>query len=215
MIFPVNVVNHINPAYSVIIADGGGVNGVTYGQLKNSLGQQVYLVESLYIYSPTFRQLIGTIKYSRYDVSGSQDITNIATTVDPYQDANAISLSLEKTATPIILNGNSYASFKLLPNTFLQIKFISKRITNSFGMNLFNFKSMEDITKTKFFENYGSSIADIIDTNKHIKENHISNSDGITTPAAPAAVTMNDNIPLAFVSLAVITSLLYVFSKNK
>ena len=78
MNFTANIVNNANPAVTVSVADASG--GVTYAQIKNSLGQQVYDVSQLYIYSTNLTQLIGVIKYQRYDVTGNQKIFSIATT---------------------------------------------------------------------------------------------------------------------------------------
>ena len=57
MLFNANIVNHSTPAVSVQVADS---SGVTYSQIKQSLGSQVYDVKGLYLYSENLNQLIGT-----------------------------------------------------------------------------------------------------------------------------------------------------------
>lgn len=173
MIFNVSIVSHTTPAVSVNVADS---SGVTYNQIKQSLGSQVYDVEGLYLYSDNISQLTGVIKYQRYDVTGNQNVTNIVTTIDPYQDANSLIIDLQKTATPIVLNGNSSVATVILPNTYLQLKFLAKRITSSFELSLFNFKEMDRITRSKFFENYGASIDDIQATNQAVMDSMASKS---------------------------------------
>ena len=155
MIFNPTIINHVLPQVSVINSDAG-VPPISYNQIKNSLGNQVYNIESYYIQSPNLSQLIGTIQYNRYDVNGNRDITSIATTVDPYQAASAIVGDLQSTDTYFILNGNSSLSTTILPLTTVDFTLYCKRITNQFGMNLNSFKIMEEIfRKPKFFKEYG------------------------------------------------------------
>lgn len=168
MNFSANIVNHTNPGVSVTVADS---SGVTYEQIKNSLGQHVYEVQGLYIYSQNINQLIGVINYSRYDATGNQDITNIVTTVDPYEFGLSINVDLSKYSTPIIINGNNSFSTTILPNTYVEVKFYNKRQTNSFGMNLNNFRDIQRITRTEFFDNYGAPIDEIQASNKQREEN--------------------------------------------
>lgn len=153
MIFNVNIINHTLPAISVKVADGGnGVGGVTYKELKQSLGNQVYEVGCLYLYSDNERQLTGVINYNIYDVNGNANITNVVTAVDPYQNVNSLLVKLsDKVNSPIIFNGNSSVSTTILPNTYFQVKFLSDRITNKLGLINSNFAQMEQITNTDFF----------------------------------------------------------------
>ena len=171
MVLNATIINHTAPAVSVVVADN--VGNVTYNQLRNSLGNQVYDVQGLYLYSQNASQLIGVINYNIYQSTGDKDVTNIVTTVDPYQFSGSIIVDLkDKVNSPIILNGQSSVSTAILPNTYLQIKFLAERTTNSFGMNLQNFNEMQKITNTKFFENYGeTSLQEIIDNGKLSTEN--------------------------------------------
>ena len=171
MVLNATIINHTAPAVSVVVADN--VGNVTYNQLRNSLGNQVYDVQGLYLYSQNASQLIGIINYNIYQSTGDKDVTNIVTTVDPYQFSGSIIVDLkDKVNSPIILNGQSSVSTAILPNTYLQIKFLAERTTNSFGMNLQNFNEMQKITNTKFFENYGeTSLQEIIDNGKLSTEN--------------------------------------------
>jgi hypothetical protein len=134
-----------------------GVPGVTYDQVKNSLGQYVYLLQGFYVQSTTLNQLIGAIKYLRYDADGNQLVTNITTTVDPYQDQNAIIVDLANFESDVIFNGNSSIQFTVLPSEQMQLKLYMRRITSSFGRNLKNFLVQEKISnKPHFFDNYGN-----------------------------------------------------------
>jgi hypothetical protein len=171
LVLNATIINHTAPAVSVVVADN--VGNVTYNQLRNSLGNQVYDVQGLYLYSQNASQLIGIINYNIYQSTGDKDVTNIVTTVDPYQFSGSIIVDLkDKVNSPIILNGQSSVSTAILPNTYLQIKFLAERTTNSFGMNLQNFNEMQKITNTKFFENYGeTSLQEIIDNGKLSTEN--------------------------------------------
>jgi hypothetical protein len=164
MVFNVQIINHVVPAISVSVADGGnGVGGVTYAELKQSLGNQVYDVGCLYLYSDNQQQLLGVINYNIYDVNGNAKVTNVVTTIDPYQHSNSLLISLkDKINIPIILNGNSSVSTTVLPNTFFQVKFLADRITNKLGLVNSNFTQMEELTGTKFFESTYSSAGDAL-----------------------------------------------------
>ena len=145
-----------SPALVVTVADPG-VPGVTYNQLKNSLGQYVYLLQGFYLQATTLPQLIGAIKYLRYDADGNQIVTNITTTVDPYQDQKSIIVDLANFETDVIFNGNSSVQATILPFEQVQLKMFFRRITSSFGRNLINFLVQErKANKPEFFDNYGN-----------------------------------------------------------
>jgi hypothetical protein len=154
MLFNVQIINHALPAISVSVADGGnGVGGVTYAELKQSLGNQVYDVGCLYLYSDNEKQLTGVINYNIFDVNGNANITNVVTAVDPYQNVNSLLVKIsDKVNSPIIFNGNSSVSTIVLANTFFQVKFLADRITNKLGLINSNFKQMEELVGSKFFE---------------------------------------------------------------
>jgi hypothetical protein len=153
---PIITVNANNPALVVTIADPG-VPGVTYQQVKNSLGQYVYMLQGFYLQALSIKQLVGAIKYLRYDADGNQLVTNITTTVDPYQDQKAIVVDLANFESDIIFNGNSTVQTDIYPFEQLQIKLYMRRITSSFGRNLQNFLVQEKIAhQPRFFDNYGN-----------------------------------------------------------
>jgi len=170
-VFPVQIINNTVPSLSVEVADSG-VPPVTYQQVKQSLGSQVYKINELYLYSQNINQLLGIIQYQRFDSDGNQTFSSIATTIDPYSgNAIAVTIDLRKYEDNFILNGNSSFSGTILPNTYLQIKFWADRITNEFGRNFNNFQQIElDANKPYFFNNYGSLIKDIRETNIDVEK---------------------------------------------
>lgn len=172
MNFPVQIINHTEPAIGVTVADSG-VPPVTYSQIKQSLGRQVYEVTNLYIYSENINQLLGVIQYQIFDSSGDQQYSSIATTIDPYAgNAVAIDIDLKDYLQSFILNGNSSFSSVILPQTYVQVKWYANRITNSFGGNLENFKQIEiDANKPNFFNNLGAPINQIQETGNEIEQN--------------------------------------------
>ena len=106
-VFPVQIINNTIPSLSVEVADSG-VPPVTYQQVKQSLGSQVYKINELYLYSQNINQLLGIIQYQRFDSDGNQTYSSIATTIDPYSgNAIAITIDLKKYEDNFILNGNS------------------------------------------------------------------------------------------------------------
>ena len=173
MNFPVQVINQPVPAISVTNADSG-VPAVTYEQIKQSLGRQVYEITNLYIYSENINQLLGVIQYQIFDSNGDQNYSSIATTIDPYEgNAIAIDIDLTEYLQNFILNGNSSFSTTILPETYVQVKWYAKRITNALGGGgLENFRQIEiDANKPNFFNNLGSPIEEIQETGKEIQQN--------------------------------------------
>ena len=146
MIFNATKIVHTQPAVSVQIADSG-VPPLTYNQIKNSLGSQVYNVQGLYLYSTNLNQLLGVVQYQRFDATGDQSYRSIALTIDPYQGSNALDVDLRKEDAFFILNGNSSFSFTMLPNADLTFKMYNQRIKNTLGTITSNFKIMERTTK--------------------------------------------------------------------
>jgi len=168
-VFSPTILVNTTPPLVVTIADPGSP-GVTYQQFQNSLGQYVYLVQGFYVFCTNLNQLTGAVNYNRYDAGGNQDITNIVTTVDPYQDATSIVVDLKRFKTDVVLNGNSSIRFEVLPNVEIQFKTFNRRIENSFGRHLNNFKDIEFLDfKPDFFYNYGDRTT-IAEANKFAQE---------------------------------------------
>jgi hypothetical protein len=172
MNFPVQVINQPVAAISVEVADSG-VPPVTYQQIKQSLGKQVYEITNLYVYSENINQLLGVIQYQIFDSNGDQQYSSIATTIDPYAgNAVAIDIDLKEYLQDFILNGNSSFSTVILPQTYVQVKWYANRITNALGGGgLENFKQIEiDANKPDFFNNLGSPISQIQETGKEMQQ---------------------------------------------
>jgi hypothetical protein len=221
MIFNPTIINNTTPALSVTVADSG-VPSVTYNQIRNSLGTYVYNVEALYLYSTNINQINGVIQYQRFDATGNQNYSSIVTAIDPYQLESALDVDLTKYETMFIFNGNSSFAATILPNTYIQVKLYTKRITNSFGKNLIAFKEMEEIfRKPNFFKSYGD-IEDILETNKEIKDNL--DTDNLFTKEQLERVEIRsfdggnekkNAVAVTFLSLAVLSIGYFVFSKKE
>lgn len=149
MIFAPTIIQNTLPEIAVTAADSG-VPSITYNQIKQSLGSQVYKIDKFYLYSTIKNQLLGVIKYNRYDINGNVDVRNIVTTIDPYQDQNALYKDLKNYNFGYILNGNSTIASTILPQAFLIVRLFTRRITNNFGNNK-NFSEMEDIFKQDYY----------------------------------------------------------------
>jgi hypothetical protein len=177
--FTVNIINRTTPALSVGVetagssqSSGQNITPVTYSQLKNSLGQQCYKVNGFYLYSTNANQLNSVIKYSIFDSGGNQDIASVVTQIDPFQAIPSLLVDLQTFNKEIILNGNSNVNFTILPFTTIQLKFLSERVSNAFGLNYTNFEMIQEATNTEFFKDtYGSKLQSIIKTNREIRNN--------------------------------------------
>jgi hypothetical protein len=213
-VLAVQIINNATPQVKVEVADSG-VPAVTYAQVKQSLGTQVYKIENLYLYSENINQLLGVIQYQIFDSAGDQNYSSIATTIDPFSgNSVAIDLNLKDYNQDFILNGNSSFSTVILPLTYVQVKFYSKRITNSFGGNLENFRQMEiDASKPNFYNNYGATIEEIQETSQQIKKDIPIPTSQTVTPVAP-----NEKIPegshLIWLGIAALSIGVYMAKKN-
>jgi hypothetical protein len=172
MVFNAQVVNHTLPAISVNVADAGqGINApVTYEQIRQSLGISNYDVKEFFLYSTSYTQLSGVVNYNSFDSDGNRKIVNVVNAIDPYQNTTALSVDLKNLPCHFLLNGFSSVSTIILPNSYLQVNLRSERISNSLGLNLTNFDTMNKITKTKFFDDYGTSLEDVLATNREIEQ---------------------------------------------
>lgn len=165
IIIPAVVINNTTPQVSITLADPGQP---TYAAFKQSLGNYVYKIDKLYLYSDNFKQITGIVKYNRYDAAGDEKVANITPTADPYQGTNGLYVPLDKYETSIILNGNSSLSTTILANTKLLVRFYCRRVNNSFGLHKYNFDEIERIFRGDFYKpeyGYELSKADIIFNN--------------------------------------------------
>jgi hypothetical protein len=149
--FTVTINTNVPPAVSVTMT-----GNVTYGQFKNSLGQFVYEVNKLYIFSPNQSQISQIYNYSKYDSDGNQNLQSVIPAVDPFQ--NQSSLFIELGERNIVIDGRDYVDTVLLPNSSLQMKLYVDKISSSDKLNkdsLSNFDKLENAEGDYgFFENY-------------------------------------------------------------
>jgi hypothetical protein len=211
MIFAPSIITNTTPQVSVQVADGGNP-AVTYAQVKQSLGNQVYKVDTLNIFANTISQLIGAIQYNRYDAVGNREIHSIVTTVDPYQATTSIFTDLTKYKNDVILNGNSTLQANILPNAFVLVTFYCRRITNSFGLNKFNFSELEEIFRKDF---YTKKYSDFETEGRLILlEDEKSNFTNFTSNEDTNKVDDVDKKSLAMLSLASFSFLFYLIYKK-
>lgn len=148
------IINHTTPAVSVVASN------VTYGEIKRSLGDYVYYVERVYLFSNTLNQIKGVVKYQIYDVNGHQSVQSLTPTVDPYQTQNSLFYSVKD--KDVILNGQSNFQFNLLPNATLKIEFFTFRLAKRDALDAItpnNFKTLESaMGDYTFFEDWAPQL---------------------------------------------------------
>jgi len=222
MVIPAIVINHATPAISVVNQDSG-VPPVTYNQIKQSLGAQVYKVTGLNMYSTNINQLMGNIQYQIFDSAGNQNYTSITNTIDPYAgNVVSIDVDLSRYTANFILNGNSSLATTILPLTNLKVQFYTSRITNAFGDNLENFKQIEvDANKPHFYNNYGSDISDIQSNSLALRDqigipsqSSVLNMTGGNKEFALAEGIQTPEIPLFMMSIAAISIGFYLLKRK-
>jgi hypothetical protein len=137
-------------------------SNVTYGEIRQSLGDYVYCVKKLYLFSNNLRQLAGLVKYQHYNVNGNIVVESLTPTIDPYQ--TQASLFYDTADKSVILDGQSSLNFTLLPNSFIKIEFFATRVAKRDYLDAIlpdanNFKQLEAaMGKFSFFEDWESQI---------------------------------------------------------
>lgn len=148
------IVNNTIPAVAVTTTN------VTYEEIKKSLGDFVYFVDKVYLYSNNIKQLSGVVKFQHYNVNGNQKVENLTPTVDPYQMQE--SLFYETKDFDVVLDGQSNFKFSLLPLTSLKVQFFAKRLAKKNALDALypdNFKTLESaMGKFGFFEDWETKI---------------------------------------------------------
>jgi hypothetical protein len=149
--FSVTTTSNTTPAISITMS-----GNTTYAQLKNSLGQFVYNVSTLYLFSSIFNQIKGLFNYSKYDSSGTQNLQSILSVVSPYQYQPSI--YIDTSDKNLIIDGRDYVRFNMLPNSNLQIKLYCDRIASTDIIDsqyISNFVSLEkNMDDYDFFDQY-------------------------------------------------------------
>lgn len=145
------VSTNVTPA---VVVSGSGTT--TYQQFKNSLGNFVYYVKSIFLNSNNLQQIQGAFSYAKYDISGNQRNLSVASAIDPYQSQNSIYLDVSK--RQFIIDGTNYVQFKLLAQSSLAIKIFATRVANQTPLNetgVDNFTALEEASgQSEFFSEY-------------------------------------------------------------
>ena len=148
--FTPTIIANTTPAVSIV---GGNVS---YNEIRQSLGDYVYYVESVYIFSNLLKQINGVVRYQIYDVNGHQSIESLTPTVDPYQTQNSLFYDVRK--KDVILNGQSNFKFNLLPFATLKLEFFTNRLAKKDALDLLypnNFKTLASaMGDYSFFEDW-------------------------------------------------------------
>ena len=135
-------------------------SNVTYDEIRRSLGDYVYLVERVYLFSNSFQQISGVVKYEHYDVNGNIKVESLTPTVDPYQTQKSLFYDTKK--FDVILNGQSSLDFDLLPNSEIKIEFFTNRLAKRDALDILtpnNFKELESaMGRFSFFEDWETEL---------------------------------------------------------
>lgn len=150
LITPITI-NNTTPA--VIISTG---SNLTYQQIQNSLGSDVYWANEVYIWADIYQQVTGVAQFNHYDANGEQRFVSLTPVFDPYQQQPALYYDLNK--FKVIIDGNSGIKFNLLPNVYLQLTFYCKRLSNRQMLDLNNIDNFRQLEESEgipnFFEDY-------------------------------------------------------------
>ena len=148
------IINNTTPAVTIV---GGNIS---YDEIRRSLGDYVYYVKRVYMFSTNIKQINGVVSYQIYDVNGKQSIQSLTPTVDPYQAQNSLFYDIDE--KDVILNGQSSFAFNLLPNVTLKLEFFANRLAKKDALDLItpsNFKTLESaMGNYTFFEDWQPNV---------------------------------------------------------
>ena len=148
------IINNTTPAVTIV---GGNIS---YDEIRRSLGDYVYYVKRVYMFSTNIKQINGVVSYQIYDVNGKQSIQSLTPTVDPYQTQNSLFYDIDE--KDVILNGQSSFAFNLLPNVTLKLEFFANRLAKKDALDLItpsNFKTLESaMGNYTFFEDWQPNV---------------------------------------------------------
>ena len=148
------IINNTTPAVTIV---GGNIS---YDEIRRSLGDYVYYVKRVYLFSTNIKQINGVVSYQIYDVNGKQSIQSLTPTVDPYQTQNSLFYDID--GKDVILNGQSSLAFDLLPNVTLKLEFLANRLAKKDALDLItpsNFKTLESAMGIyTFFEDWQPNV---------------------------------------------------------
>ena len=148
------IINNTTPAVTIV---GGNIS---YDEIRRSLGDYVYYVKRVYMFSTNIKQINGVVSYQIYDVNGKQSIQSLTPTVDPYQTQNSLFYDIDE--KDVILNGQSSFAFNLLPNVTLKLEFLANRLAKKDALDLItpsNFKTLESAMGIyTFFEDWQPNV---------------------------------------------------------
>ncbi len=148
------IITNTTPAVTIV---GGNI---TYDEIRRSLGDYVYYVERVYMFSNNIKQINEVVAYQIYDVNGKQSIQSLTPTVDPYQTQNSLFYDIDE--KDVILNGQSSLAFDLLPNVTLKLEFFTNRLAKKDALDLItpnNFTILESaMGNYTFFEDWQPNV---------------------------------------------------------
>ena len=148
------IINNTTPAVTIV---GGNIS---YDEIRRSLGDYVYYVKRVYLFSTNIKQINCVVSYQIYDVNGKQSIQSLTPTVDPYQTQNSLFYDID--GKDVILNGQSSLAFDLLPNVTLKLEFFTNRLAKKDALDLItpsNFKTLESAMGIyTFFEDWQPNV---------------------------------------------------------
>ena len=148
------IINNTTPAVTIV---GGNIS---YDEIRRSLGDYVYYVKRVYLFSTNIKQINGVVSYQIYDVNGKQSIQSLTPTVDPYQTQNSLFYDID--GKDVILNGQSSLAFDLLPNVTLKLEFFTNRLAKKDALDLItpsNFKTLASaMGNYTFFEDWQPNV---------------------------------------------------------
>ena len=118
------------------------------------------MVNRVYLFSNSFQQLNGVVKYQHYDVNGSINVESLTPTIDPYQSQKSLYYDTKK--FNVIIDGQSNFDFDLLPNSELKIEFFTNRLAKRDALDILtpnNFKELESaMGRFSFFEDWETEL---------------------------------------------------------
>lgn len=159
MMFSPSVTTTFTPMISIIT----GVTFqpvLTYNQILQSLGVNVYGAEFIYVYGDTYTQISQPMTYNHFDSNGNSITSILPFSVDPYQSQTA--KYYETNPDEVVLDGFSSLAFNLSPNSTLYFKMFALVNSNSLYLDETNLNAFQEyeLREVKFFDDFCNYLID-------------------------------------------------------
>lgn len=152
---PTIIVNNDPPDIQVYM-----VGTLTYLDFVNALTALNFKVKQIFLEALTNAQILQVLSYNQLTANGNVYANNLKPKIDPYQYQSALLQDADD--FEVILNGQSYISFALMPNEMVSLSLVTDRKSFFDALDQVsknNYKRIDDnLGNLELFENFNTKL---------------------------------------------------------